>query len=129
MRDEWISEQQRHYSPTMPAREGSDESAKDETEETVAQQVQSSESKDEAAPTIVRPQYTTIGVQAEMPESDRSSSQFSLVSGNATSSVSYEAGTDEDDTHESVERQLSIDRKSTRLNSSHSGESRMPSSA
>lgn len=109
MRDEWIIEQRRHYSPTMPEKEEADESATDKTEETVAQQVQSSESKDEAAPTIVRPQYTTIGVQAEMPGSDRGSSQFSLVSGNETSSESYEAGTDEDDTHESVERQLSID--------------------
>lgn len=107
MRDEWISEQRRHFSPTMPENEEGERALEDNVE-LISRQVQPSDSVEEVAPTIVRPQYTTIGVQAEMPESHRSSSQFSLVSGNATSE-SYEAGTDEDDLHESIERQLNID--------------------
>ncbi|PWN36953.1 uncharacterized protein FA14DRAFT_187097 [Meira miltonrushii] len=107
MRDEWISEQRKHISPTIPEKE-EEENDEERNVELISQQVQPSDSIEEVAPTIVRPQYTTIGVQAEMPESDRSSSQFSLVSGNATSE-SYEAGTDEDGLHESVDRQLSTD--------------------
>jgi hypothetical protein len=109
MRDEWISEQRRHFSPTIPEAGKADENDKEKDEETFSQQVQPSDPVEEVAPMIVRPQYTTIGVQAEMPESDRSSSQFSLVSGNAPSSESYEASTNKDDLLENMENQLSID--------------------
>lgn len=111
MRDEWISEQQQRFSPPIL------QNVEQEIEERVQdpslspQQVQQDELGDpeeEEMTTIDRRQYATIGVQAEMPESSRSSSQFSLVSGNATSE-SYEAGMDEDDTHETMQRELSID--------------------